>query len=126
MSRLAWSILRAAHNPLSENTPPGYESLTEALRDLLYTFPGKPRSWYFRATYRVLKNTVKRKRGYWIVEGLPELGDTKPAYTVTQDKTGKYFCTCYSSLYGVVRQKHICTHIAAVMLHRRQRKITEY
>lgn len=125
LKRLAWSIVRAALSPIDDKPPAGYESLTEALQDLIYTFPDKPKSWFFRAVYRVLKGTVKRRRGYWIVEGLEELGDTKPAYTVTISH-GKYHCTCYATMYGIIRQKHICTHIAAVMLYRRQYKITEF
>ena len=124
--RLAWRAVRAALSPLSADPPRGYESLVEALQELIRAFPGKPRSWYFRATYRVLKGTVKRKKGYWLVRGLEELGDTKPAYIVVQDRTGRYNCSCYTGLYGALRAKHVCTHIAAVMLYRRQRKITEY
>jgi len=125
--RLAWSIVRAVvRAALLDETPPGYESLVEALRDLHRAFPDKPRSWFFRAVYRVVKGTVERRRGYWIVKGLEELGDTKPAYLVTIGKSGKYYCSCFAGMYGAVRQKHICTHIAAVMLHRRQRRLTEF
>ena len=125
VKRLAWRAVRVALSTVDSESPSGYESLTEALRELISTFPDKPTSWFFRATYRVLKNTVKRKKGYWIVQGLPELGDTKPVYFVTFSR-GRYHCSCFYTMYGAVRQKRICSHIAAVMLYRRQRKITEY
>ena len=124
--RLAWQVVKAAETTYPGDTPQGLESLVEALRELMRAFPGKPRSWYFRAVYRVLRKTVKRRRGYWLVEGLPELGDTKPAYIVVQDRAGRYNCSCYTGLYGALRAKHVCTHIAAVMLYRRQMKIMEF
>ena len=125
LRRLVWNILRASYSPLSTKPPAGYESLVEALTNLIYTFPDKPKSWFFRAVYRVLKGTVKKKRGYWIITGLLELGDTKPTYIVTFSRN-RYYCSCYTTMYGAVRQKQICTHVAALILYRRQRKITEY
>jgi hypothetical protein len=39
--------------------------------------------------------------------------------------SGKYTCTCFSHSYGYVRRARICTHIAAVMFFRRQRRLGE-
>lgn len=103
---------------------PGDDSLIEALRELMALFPDKSDSWFERAVMRVLLG-VRRKRGYWLVPGLPELGDRYTVYGVVF-KGGRYVCDCYLRMYGRTREKVICTHVAAVMLARRQRKLSEY
>ena len=70
---------------------------------------------------------VRRVGDRWVVPGLPELGDNYGQYNVWYDPSqGRYECDCFYRAWGRRRRKEICTHIAAVMLHRRQRKIGEY
>ncbi len=121
LRRKARKIVRRARGLPS----PDDSSLVEALRELMSLFPSKTDSWFERAVIRVLIG-VKGKRGsYWLVPGLPELGDKYALYGVTY-RDGKYVCDCYLRMYGRTREKVICTHVAAVMLARRQRKLLEY
>jgi len=53
---------------------------------------------------------------------LPEVGDTYHWYNVWTSK-GKYGCDCLFRAYGYVRKAKICSHIATVMLHRRQLRL---
>ena len=106
--------------------PPGEdEGLVDALKELMAVFPGKTDSWYTRAVMRTLLGIRKVSYNHWLVPGLPELGDTRPWYNVWL-REGVYRCDCYARLYGNVREKRICTHVAAVMLSRRQEKIVRW
>ena len=116
---------RLARLIVGGEAPPGYESLAEALRALRASFPSKPDSWFFRAVLRCLVSVEIVREGHWIVKGLKELGDAYPCYNVWL-RGGRYRCDCHFHAWGRRRRKEICTHIAAVMLHRRQRKISEY
>ncbi|MHB9302393.1 hypothetical protein [Thermofilum pendens] len=99
-------------------------SLEEALRDLYERVPRE--EWLRRALARYLLGTVERQgSSTWVVRGVPELGDRKPLYIVTF--TGdRYECSCYRGAYGWARRRSICTHIGAVMLERRRRRIDDY
>jgi len=59
---------------------------------------------------------------HWLVKGLPELGDTYPWYNVWVSG-GRYRCDCFFRAYGYVRKVRICSHIATVVLHRRQLRL---
>jgi len=50
------------------------------------------------------------------------LGDTYPWCNV-RVSGGRYRCDCFFRAYGYVRKARICTHIATVMLHRRQLRL---
>jgi len=56
------------------------------------------------------------------LRGLAELGDTYPWYNVWVSE-GKYRCDFFFRTYGYVRKARICSHIATVMLHRRQMRL---
>jgi len=56
------------------------------------------------------------------VKALPEVGDTYHWYNVWTSK-GKYGCDCFIRAYGYVRKARICSHIATVMLYRRQLRL---
>lgn len=56
--------------------------------------------------------------GGWVVAGDPKLGDAHPAYEVVLDGQ-KYRCSCHASQWGDVRRKRICSHVLAVILHRK-------
>ena len=108
-----------------EPPPPELESLVEALRDLRETFPNKDDSWFERAVVRCLAGVRRIGRDVWIVKGLRELGDYYDSYTIYW-VNGRYECDCYRRSWGNRRKVEICTHVAAVMLFRRQRRIVEF
>lgn len=59
--------------------------------------------------------------GGWSVAGDPKLGDARDAYQIALDPdTHRYVCSCYASAYGDVRRKRICSHVLAVILHRKR------
>ncbi|RLE75629.1 MAG: hypothetical protein DRJ56_05430 [Thermoprotei archaeon] len=120
---LAWRVVRDSKK-LGE-APEGCESLVEAVRLLRASFPSKRDSWFYRAVLRCLVGVRRAGASHWLVPGLPELGDAYPRYNVWV-REGRYACDCFFRAWGRRRRKEICTHIAAVMLHRRQRKIGEY
>jgi hypothetical protein len=100
------------------------DSLSEAIRQLYQVFPKE--QWLVRAVTRYLLATVEEQsRHTWLVRGIPELGDKKAYYLVTQ-VGDRYECSCYNAPFGWTRRKNICTHIAAVMLYKRRRYIDEY
>jgi len=87
------------------------------------SFPDKPAEWFYRVAYRLLARKVERVGAeHWLVKGLAELGDTYPWYNVWISG-GKYRCDCFFRAYGYVRKARICSHIATVMLHRRQLRL---
>ncbi|PLJ77178.1 hypothetical protein [Infirmifilum sp. SLHALR2] len=72
--------------------------------------------------YRLLAGKVERVGvEHWLVKGLAELGDTYPWYNVWihGENTG----ATASPAYGYVRKARIYTHIATVMLYRRQLRL---
>jgi len=123
-SRLAWALVRCAlfghcNNKVVEE----HEDLLEALGELHSSFPDKPAEWFYRATYRLLAGKVEKVGSeYWLVKGLPELGDTYPWYNVWVHE-GKYRCDCFFRAYGYVRKARICSHIVTVMLYGRQLRL---
>ena len=99
-------------------------SLAEAIRDLYNTVPRE--EWLVRAVTRLLLGTVERaSQSVWRVHGVSALGDHYSLYIVSLTRGGRYECSCYSHAYGYVREYRICTHIAAVMLRRRQLRLVE-
>ncbi|MCC6049078.1 MAG: hypothetical protein LM580_00125 [Thermofilum sp.] len=101
------------------------DSLAEAIRSLYADVPRV--EWLARAAARLLLRTVERaSASVWRVYGVPELGDWYNVYIVSIGADGKYRCSCFNTRFGYVRRARICTHIAAVMLKRRQRKIEDY
>lgn len=114
-----------ARSILKGTVPPGLESLAEAYRELRAVFPEKSDSWFYRALYRALAGVEPAGRGRWLVKGFRELGDARPLYNVWVSE-GRYMCDCFFRPHGQARMKSICTHIAAVMLWRRQRKLDEF
>jgi hypothetical protein len=102
------------------------DSLCEVVNELTVSFAGRPQ-WVARGLARYMLQTVKPlnlRVKAWLVEGVPTLGDRHASYLVWLDGD-KYRCTCFTHAYGYVRQARICTHIAAVMFYRRQRRIGE-
>lgn len=76
----------------------------------------------FRSTLvaRAKKRHVTAHQDYWHVRGDPKLGDTQPDYPVRFDSaTNHYVCRCYSTHHGSTRRSRICSHVLAVILHRR-------
>lgn len=70
---------------------------------------------------RAEKRTVVDDDTGWAVHGDPKLGDAHDQYFVVLDPaTHKYACSCYGTQWGDVRQKRICSHVLAVILHRRR------
>jgi hypothetical protein len=99
-------------------------SLAEAIRSLYEVVPRE--EWLARAVARLLLGTVERvSESVWRVYGVPGLGDSYSLYVVSL-REGRYECTCFTHSYGYVRRARICTHIAAVMLRRRQLKLVDY
>jgi len=119
-------LARLARLVVHGEAPPEYESLVEALRELRLTFSSKTDSWAFRAVYRCLLGVKRVGERHWLVKGSKKLGDKYPYYNVWLTSNGTYRCDCYYRAWGRRRRKEICTHVAAVILHRRQRKLVEY
>jgi len=95
------------------------------VESLSSTFPGKSRSWIRRAILR-LGDVKEVRENLYLVQSRRELGDWKPLYQVWfSEREGRWFCTCYLSAFGFRRRREICTHIAAVMLYRRYRKVLQ-
>jgi len=124
-SRLAWSLVRCAlYGYCRDKVVEEHGDLLDALSELQASFPDKPAEWFYRAAYRLLAGKVERVESeHWLVKGLPELGDTYPWYNVWVSD-GRYRCDCFFRAYGYVRRARICTHIATVMLHRRQLRLS--
>ena len=100
-------------------------SLAEAIRSLHDAVPRE--EWLSRAVTRLLLGTVERASAHvWRVYGVPALGDWYSVYVVSIGADGRYECSCFNTRFGYVRRARICTHIAAVMLRRRQLKLVDY
>jgi len=123
-SRLAWALVRCAfYGRCDEKLTEEHGDLLEALDELQSSFPDKPAEWFYRAVYRLLAGKVEMVGSeHWLVKGLPELGDTYPWYNVWIHE-GRYRCDCFVRAYGYVRKARICTHIATIMLYRRQLRL---
>ena len=100
-------------------------NLDTAVAQLKNLFPDKPNSWIRRALLR-MPYVREVREGLYVVEGVRELGDWKPLYQVWwSERERRWYCTCYFSRFGHVRQRGICTHVASVMLYRRYRRVLE-
>ncbi|MEM1599096.1 MAG: hypothetical protein QXI07_11390 [Pyrobaculum sp.] len=98
-------------------------ALDKAVDRLRAKFPGKSPSWIRRAILR-LGSVKELGENLYLVKGKRELGDWRPFYYVWHD--GKqWLCDCFFSQFGVFRQRQICTHIAAVLLHRQYKHVVE-
>ena len=88
-------------------------------------FPGKSGSWIKRALRRFESGSVRQVGdGVWVVNGDPKLGDKYPTYIV-RFKDGRYYCSCFETSWGLRRKAEICTHIAAVILHREYSRLMQ-
>ena len=88
-------------------------------------FPGKSGSWVRRALRRFEGGSVRQVGDcVWVVSGDPKLGDKYPTYVV-RFKDGRYYCSCFETGWGLRRKAEVCTHIAAVILHREYSKLTQ-
>ncbi len=73
---------------------------------------------------RALKRTVraiKGEPGKWLVEGVDALNDAYPSYSVVfnENRELRYECSCFSHGQGDSRRRRLCSHVIAVVLHRR-------
>lgn len=70
---------------------------------------------------RAGRRPVTDRDGGWSVAGDPKLGDVHESYAVfLDDQTHRYVCACYGSAWGDVRRKNVCSHVLAVILHRKR------
>ncbi|ADY01226.1 zinc finger, SWIM domain protein [Vulcanisaeta moutnovskia 768-28] len=60
----------------------------------------------------------------WVVRGDPRLGDRYPNYVVRL-RDGRYQCSCFETGWGLRRRGEVCTHIAAVILHREYSRLMQ-
>ncbi|MFZ8810357.1 MAG: SWIM zinc finger family protein [Pyrobaculum sp.] len=101
------------------------DPLKRAVETLREDFPGKSYSWIKRALMR-LGDVREVRENLYLIYGRRDLGDWKPLYQVWySEREGRWYCTCYASAFGYRRRREICTHIAAVLLHRKNRKTPE-
>lgn len=97
-----------------------------AIERLRLKFPGKSSSWIRRALKRFESGSVRQvNENAWVVSGDPRLGDKYPSYIV-RFRDGRYFCSCFETSWGGLRRKgEVCTHIAAVILHREYSRLLQ-
>lgn len=82
---------------------------------------GKFRSSLVERAERRLVASDANMVGSWVVAGDARLGDAHDQYRVGLDPaTHRYVCSCYGSAWGDVRAKRICSHVLAVILHRKR------
>ena len=100
-------------------TKDSYDMLLDAVSFLRKRFPNKTDSWIYRAIVRAFYvQEIGNNR--WMVKGIERFGDLYGIYRVTYyESSKKYSCTCFQTMYGNIRRRKICTHIAAVMIYRR-------
>lgn len=55
----------------------------------------------------------------WVVTGGPKFGEIHSSYLVAFDGR-RYRCSCHTSAYGDVRAHKVCSHVMAVILHRKR------
>lgn len=73
-----------------------------------------------RAEKRTLQQTSPNS---WIVHGQPKMGDAYPSYNVKlPEGEHKYECSCYSHGRGEYRRRKMCSHVLAVILHKKKNK----
>lgn len=100
-------------------------ALDKAVERLREKFPHKSSSWIRRAILR-LGSVKELGQNLYRVEGKQELGDWKPFYHVWYSEgERRWYCDCHFSQFGHVRRRHICTHIAAVLLYRQYKHAVE-
>jgi len=101
-------------NPIKRSNLAGQKFL-EKWRDRL--------NWAKRSMKRVGDIFEVQGRNF-SVRGRDDLGDEDRMYWVWYDnRARKYKCSCYSKRkrFGRYRERHICTHVGAVILHRMSR-----
>ncbi|RLE78506.1 MAG: hypothetical protein DRJ52_10310 [Thermoprotei archaeon] len=98
--------------------------LFDAIDYLKEKFPNKSASWYERSVYRFITKSVRKVgKNKWIVRGLRELDDYYDSYTVIfNEHKKKYYCDCFYTLYGQVRQRRVCSHIGSVIIYNQYEK----
>lgn len=70
---------------------------------------------------RAERRTVSDHDGSWIVAGDPKLGDAHPSYLIwLNPESHKYVCSCHASAWGDVREHKMCSHVLAVVFHRKR------
>lgn len=100
--------------------------LKEAISLLKREFPNKSKSWLLRAAIRFFF-IIDDKGDEWILKGIPSFGDLYNFYRVRfSSRRGKYECSCYNTSFGNVRERRICTHIAAVIIYRKVKSLMTY
>ncbi len=80
---------------------------------------GRGGTWTSRVLERILRKSIREvvNDRLWIVDGIPELGDSYPYYEVR--RTGSSLsCSCFLHLWGSRRRREICTHVGAVIVLR--------
>ncbi|WP_243676157.1 hypothetical protein [Vulcanisaeta distributa] len=101
----------------------GIEEL--AIERLRSKFPGKSSSWVRRALRRFKSGSVRQiNESTWVVSGDPRLGDEYPSYVVRFRMVG-IIAHASRPVGGMRRKSEICTHIAAVILHREYSKLLQ-
>lgn len=69
---------------------------------------------------------AERGDGMWVVDGDQSLNDTRSGYTVTYStEDEKYNCECYDNQYGLSRERSVCSHVMATIIHRRMQSVRE-
>ncbi len=97
----------------------------EQAQNFRIKFLGKPHSWVETSMKR-LGDILQETPEMWRVRGRNEFNDYQNVYLVTfNPKEQKYKCTCFSTRYGHVREKEICTHIGSVIFWRMMNKAIE-
>ncbi|PLJ76914.1 hypothetical protein [Infirmifilum sp. SLHALR2] len=123
-NRLALALVRCAlFSYCSDKITEEHGDLLEALSELHSSFPDKPAEWFYRATYRLLAGKVEKVGAeHWLVKGFARVRRHVPLVQRLGER-GRYRCDCFFRTYGYVRKARICTHIATVMLYRRQLRL---
>lgn len=88
----------------------------------LETWRDRP-NWAKRSMRRV-GDVFETDGRTFFLRGRDDLGDKDITYRVWfDDRIGKYKCSCYSNRkrFGKYRERHICTHVGAVILYRMSR-----
>lgn len=58
----------------------------------------------------------------WVVAGNPALGDQHPGYVIRLEGH-RYACSCYGHRHGEHRERRVCSHVVAVILHRKAERV---
>lgn len=90
----------------------------EQIQNFRIKFLGKSSSW-IETSIRRLGDVSRETQNMWSVRGKRELDDYQRVFLVIFDpQEQRYRCTCFTSRFGYVREKEICTHIGSVILWR--------